>query len=189
MLKTIKFKNQKLPIVAIIDNNGLNIIRSEGVVLGAYMPALLIGIGGAENLALLRDFLIEEFPLQKQEDAVTLGPLTPTGQVLVIEELREIVKQLRAELEKGKETWNRQILTMETNHKIKEEELQYQLAFLKDQNTALSEDLDRILKSRTKQGETLKAEKIILENELEETKRILAALIEKVARQRYTVRK
>ena len=192
MDKVLRFKNLKIKTLAIITEGNIDFIRGEDIREGAHIPCTGVGISGKENLLALRDALLEAVPLpegsakaplleelasRRKDFTDSLEERDKLLDLLAKEKTHHSTERgLRLTLEKEKETWNKQILTMQGNHDIAINELQLEMNELFKSNQEFSEQVDRIRKSRNKAHEELASQKIVFENDSIEMRRVMQDL-------------
>lgn len=144
----------------------------------AFVPPLCFGISGEDRIVKLRDALLEMVPLPEGSSAAPLMEELVARRKEYESSLaeRDILMGFLKALEKEKETWDRQVLSMENNHQDLVFNLQTMIDFLKIQNDELNEKVARVRKNKNAAIEEFKAENLLLKNQLGEKQRTQESL-------------
>ena len=171
----IDFDGDGFNSIAVIRKEAENIefISGGRIKDHAFVPPLCFGISGKERIVKLRDALLEMVPLLEGSSTAPLMEELVARRKEYESSLAEkdMLMGFLKDLEKEKETWNRQVLSMEGNHQVLIANLQTMIDSLKEENDEIKGEVSRIRKNKNFIIENLQAENILLKNELIEEQR------------------
>ena len=173
MDKVLRFKKLRINTAAICFGDAIDFIRGEQITEKLHIPPTGVCIQGKENLQLLRDALLEMVPLSEGSSTAPLMKELVSRREEYEASLKErdFLERALKILEQEKETWNRQVLSMEGNHQTLVDNLQTMIDSLKEENDEIKGEVSRIRKNKNFIIENLQAENILLKNELIEKQR------------------